>query len=118
MKLVHVPTSGGVTAIEEWEADNAYAYLPIMWAPKSDGHFGPAVSDAGMIHITLPLGEDEGADPVFAVSISHLVDDFIESVEEGLEGPIAGNEVLNVEALAKELKRLADYLAERLAKTA
>lgn len=117
MKLEHVPTTGAVTAVEDWEGDNAYAYFPIMWAPKSDGHSGPPVTDPGLIYIMLPLGEDEAQDPMFAVSLSGLVQDYVGSIELGEGGPFDASEVPNIQALSRELRRLADDLDARAAKS-
>lgn len=113
MKLKPVSGTGPITALPEWEEDNAYAYLPIMYAPESDGGFGPAVQEPGTIYLNLPLGESEAADPMFSISFEGLVLDYIQAEEHGEGGPVSAGEAPKMKALASELRRLADCLDTR-----
>lgn len=75
-------------------------FLPYQYGPKSDGVWGPAVSDPLAIYVQLPFGQFDEEPPTWVCSLSDLVEEAEEWTED------AGRRL----AMAQELRRLADVL--------
>ena len=96
------------TIEDELRDDPPRLSFPYMWAPESDGHGGPAVTDPATIEVEFPLGGSETERVAFRTSLELVVDDFIEaySAYDGLRK--SGWERCHV--LAERLRELANKL--------
>jgi len=85
---------------ETLEADPPTVFLPHQYAPRSDGKFGPAVSDPLAVYVELPFGNYQEEGPAWQFSLSDLV-------AEAIDWEIGDEQSIAMEA---ELRRLADLL--------
>lgn len=90
--------------------DEANVHFPIEWGPESDGMGGPAVTDATLLRISIPIGSDE--DPHWEISLADVVDDAI-SFQRTHDGRFP--ERANLEALATMFREQAERIEAALA---
>ena len=97
----------------------ARAWIPALWSDigSEDGIGGPLVDDPLTIYIELPLGETEDNNPVWALSLSAAVDDFIEGKiccggpDEGKITARPGDSALRLrDALRAEAQKIDDVI--------
>jgi hypothetical protein len=86
------------------------AYLPIIWAPKSDGLFGPATSDPGLIYLV----DSEEEEVITSFTLTELIDEFISATTAPATGLFdersAGNAVALRNVLLGEAGRIDAHL--------
>lgn len=94
---------------EVWRTkiERGYSYLPVEWAPRSDGMSGEAVTDADMIY-TIGNNCEDDAFVISRETLSSMIDGMIELNE------VAGGKV--DPKCAPYLSRLADALDRNAAK--
>ena len=91
--------------------EDATVNFPIEWAPESDGMGGPAVTDAAIIRIAVPIGTEDN--PHWEMSLADAVSDAI-SLQRKLDGSITNR--AGLEALAAMFREQAARIDAALAR--